>query len=71
MMFCARCQNDLAECTCPDLEERLDSIANFSYRKCAKCGRHYARCRCAEPEWVASQGGARFLSVPEVTKEIH
>jgi predicted amidophosphoribosyltransferase len=25
-MFCCKCDNDLAKCTCPDLLERLESI---------------------------------------------
>ena len=25
-MYCMKCQNDLAQCTCPDLAERLKAI---------------------------------------------
>lgn len=25
-MYCSKCNNDLAACTCPDLEERFESI---------------------------------------------
>lgn len=25
-MYCMKCQNDLAQCTCPDLAERLEAI---------------------------------------------
>ena len=70
-MWCVRCQKDLAYCTCPDLEERLDSCPNFAYRKCVKCGKHYARCKCSEPEWVMSNGEGRFVPIAEPSKEIH
>lgn len=57
-MFCAKCQNDLADCTCPDIEERLAEIADspyIIYRACLKCRNHYARCRCEKPEWGTSE----------------
>lgn len=53
-MFCTRCQKDLAECTCSDIEERLKKAATggyFVYKYCKLCGHHYARCRCENPEW--------------------
>lgn len=25
-MFCCKCNNDLADCTCPDLQERLEKL---------------------------------------------
>jgi len=53
-MRCDRCESELKDCTCPDLEKRLDSVPNFVYRKCAKCKKHYARCRCVEPIWIKS-----------------
>lgn len=27
-MYCARCNHDLWECVCPDIEERLQSLLN-------------------------------------------
>ena len=30
-MFCMQCHNDLSECTCADLEERLKKIFDCSY----------------------------------------
>jgi len=53
-MFCMGCKNDLSQCTCPDLEERLDDTVlkgRFAYRRCKKCEKHYARCKCEDPEW--------------------
>lgn len=26
-MWCCKCKNDLSQCTCPDLEERLGRLA--------------------------------------------
>ena len=54
-MSCGKCQADLNRCTCEDLEQRLDSVKNFVYKKCMRCRKHYARCRCALPIW--GQGG--------------
>lgn len=54
-MFCTKCQKDLSECVCEDLEERLNravSGGSFAYRYCKKCGKHYARCKCEDPEWA-------------------
>ena len=50
-----RCENQLEDCTCENLEERLDKAVasgHFEYNKCAKCGKHYARCKCEEPELI-------------------
>lgn len=30
-MYCCKCNNDLADCTCPDLKERLESLKNCEY----------------------------------------
>lgn len=58
-MFCNNCENHLSNCTCEDLEKRLDEAVasgHFDYNKCVKCEKHYARCRCKEPQlMLASQ----------------
>jgi len=56
-MWCCKCQKELSECTCADLQERLRSAAsalggNFVYRYCRKCGKHYAKCDCPDPIWA-------------------
>jgi len=55
-MFCAKCQNDLVECKCSDIDERLASIKPkyVIYRACEKCKKHYARCKCKNPIWTTS-----------------
>lgn len=57
-MWCMKCNKDLADCTCDDLQERLKSIGgkggHFVYRVCKKCKLHYAKCKCEDPEWTTS-----------------
>jgi len=56
-MFCTKCQNDLADCTCPDIKERLASLnksSNFLTRVCMLCGHHYSQCDCHDPEWTVN-----------------
>ena len=50
-MFCAKCQNEISDCTCPDIKERLESLArhpNLAIEFCANCGKHHARCKCGD-----------------------
>jgi len=57
-MFCLKCQNDLADCTCPDIDERMAAIGeheHFSYRMCAKCNKHCDRCECDIPDLKMSE----------------
>ncbi len=56
-MWCVKCNHDLSECTCPDIDERLASLAkspHFVYRMCKVCGKHYDRCKCENPIWITS-----------------
>ena len=54
-MFCVKCNNELAVCTCEDIDERLAGLSDaIVYRKCLICGRHYARCKCENPVWGTS-----------------
>lgn len=58
-MFCSICKNDLVDCTCNDLEERLsklDKVPNFVYRKCFNCNKHYSQCVCENPKWGINKG---------------
>jgi len=53
-MWCVKCKKHISECTCEDLEERLNSAVgggHFAYRYCKVCGKHYERCQCEKPEW--------------------
>ena len=56
-MFCSKCQNDLSECTCSDIEERMNklkSASSFTYKMCGNCNKHYKLCRCETPVWIYS-----------------
>ena len=60
-MTCNRCGKSLAECQCPDIDERLHAIAYsdapITFKWCRLCDRHYARCRCVEPDFIVMSGG--------------
>jgi len=63
-MWCCKCNNDLSNCTCSDLDERLASLAgakNVVFKRCKLCGKHYARCKCENPEWEATKKEANHL----------
>lgn len=54
-MWCGKCNNDLKDCTCEDLDERLADLKDvLVYRMCNICKKHYARCKCEKPEWISS-----------------
>ena len=61
-MFCVKCQNDLYDCTCPDIDERLAKLGGSKsyvvYRMCIICKKHYSRCKCVSPQWGLSNNGA-------------
>lgn len=49
LVFCIICQHDLADCTCPDIEERLRSLQEhpaWHIPDCKKCGKPASICRC-------------------------
>ena len=54
-MFYTICENNLTDCNCEDLEDRLDDAVksgHFDYKKCVKCVKHYDRCKCIKPDWI-------------------
>jgi len=56
-MYCTKCQKELSDCVCPDIDERLLNMASLLiYRMCSICGKHYQRCKCDEPEWTTNCG---------------
>jgi len=58
-MWCMICNNDLSNCICPDINERLQRAANsgnVAYHKCIKCNKHYNTCKCDVPELVIERG---------------
>jgi hypothetical protein len=50
-MWCCKCNRDLGECVCPDLAERLASLAkspHLALSSCKVCGKYQPRCICAD-----------------------
>lgn len=70
-MYCGNCNKHIAECTCPDIEERLAKLGsagmNVASKFCKRCARHHSRCQCAEPEFVIRFDG-RVLPESAVVK---
>ena len=53
-MWCGKCNHELFECTCPDIEERLNSLRTSKHvasHFCRKCDKHHSQCRCETPEF--------------------
>ena len=50
-MYCAKCQEHLMDCKCPDKEERVRKIAahpGILMAKCARCLEPYPLCSCGK-----------------------
>jgi hypothetical protein len=49
-MFCTVCNNHIARCNCPDMDERLAAVktsgTRVQLRWCPICDRHEDRCIC-------------------------
>lgn len=52
-MFCDKCDKDLHECVCSDIDQRMKELTDeggpLIAKWCLSCDKHYARCRCSEP----------------------
>lgn len=60
-MWCKKCDNDISECTCDNLYDRIRTGADIEpnvFKRCKKCGRNYLVCDCknAEYEMVGPAG---------------
>ena len=59
-MFCMKCNHDLQDCTCEDINQRLSELSgggHIVFRMCQICALHYSRCSCENPIWVRSDNG--------------
>lgn len=68
-MFCGKCRNELQNCTCSDIDERMAALAGsefFVYKMCLVCGRHYARCKCISPKWTSSDSKESLLRLNKI-----
>ena len=58
-MWCMKCKNELYDCKCPDIKERLAGIkgmATVTSAWCKGCDNHHSQCKCEEPEWTLTTG---------------
>jgi hypothetical protein len=64
-MVCQTC-GPIAQCTCPDCDERLKDVAFgprykfLMFKWCRTCDKHYARCRCETPAFYIVSGGTEI-----------
>lgn len=60
-MFCMKCNNEMAVCTCPDKAERLNSLGRVgspvAVKWCRKCNNHYNVCFCEQPDFTVMVNG--------------
>ncbi len=50
----------MAQCGCADADARLRQASDSTYvafKWCRTCDKHYARCRCVEPNFGIRTGG--------------
>jgi hypothetical protein len=80
MMFCSKCHNDIVDCTCPDLEERLRDLQGsprIFIPTCRQCGKPAPICKCIpQPcEMLKNESrdpcGRLTVNVPPVCDECH
>jgi len=68
-MFCCKCGNDLRDCTCEDIKERLASLKSSSHilmRWCARCDNHYSQCKCDDPIWTTNDEMNRLKKLTNI-----
>lgn len=61
-----KCQKDLSECFCEDIDKKFENLKNdpnFIFKMCRLCGKHYQRCRCENPDWTTSHDGVELEDV--------
>lgn len=49
-----KCDKHISQCTCSDMNDRLRAVAQsgvLAYKKCTICDKHYALCKCENPQW--------------------
>lgn len=53
-MWCMKCNHDVADCTCSDINERLLSVAqggHAAFTFCRTCKEYKSRCQCDTPDF--------------------
>ena len=73
-MWCTICSEHLSKCTCDDIEERLEKLANhpnLAIEYCNKCKKHHDLCKCEDPESII-RTGSKFKLIRNVpSSECH
>jgi len=68
MMFCSACDNTIKNCVCTDIDERMKELTGpkgFLIAKwCVLCDKHYDRCQCSIPNYMARTDG-KMVPLPE------
>jgi len=56
-MFCVKCKNNISQCVCNDIDERLTKLNSsyIIYKMCKICGKHYDRCICEKPDYTTNR----------------
>jgi hypothetical protein len=59
---CKICKTGMADCKCPDCDEKLHDIAydpdgHVAFKWCRLCDKHYERCTCEKPEFFVIHQG--------------
>lgn len=65
MTKCSKCEVEVVDCVCPDIDARLkhsafDPKGVVAFKWCRTCDKHYARCKCAIPAFYAVYRGQEF-----------
>lgn len=71
-MWCGKCDKNINECTCKDLDDRMRVVSGpdgyVACRWCEACDHYYVRCTCEVPQWVLRAGG-QYHPLPEDIEE--
>ena len=73
-MFCTLCQHDVGECTCPDIEARLQALSNsggWMVQRCAICGEFGPRCMCGVKTGATRSKKCKQCGRPFVNSDAH
>lgn len=58
-MTCTECFKEVRDCTCPDIDQRLEDVAKGGLvvmAFCTRCKKHHERCSCPPPNTFTIRG---------------
>lgn len=64
-LTCTVCNVPIGDCICEGVDESLKKVAfdpngHVAFKWCRKCDKHYARCKCEQPDFAVVARG-KFL----------